>query len=64
MAGVGGFGIMGGGTGICDSGANDGCGGAFGIGATDFNVSGVISIMVLIGSGLGGIAGVALFSLP
>jgi hypothetical protein len=55
---------MGGGMGICDSGANDGCGGAFGIGATDSKVSGVISVMVLIGFGLGGIAGIALFSLP
>ena len=70
--GVGGFGpstrlragIMGEGTGICDNGANGGCGGTFGAGATVLTVSGVISVMVLIGSGLGGGAGIALFSPP
>jgi hypothetical protein len=60
--GIGNFGFMDDGTGICDNGAK-GCGvGAFGAGATVFNVSGVISIMVRIGSGFG--TGAALFSLP
>ena len=42
---------------------NDGWRGAFGIGTCVFNVSGVISVMVLIGSGVGGFMGVV-FSLP
>jgi hypothetical protein len=58
------FGTIGDGIGICDIGVNDGCAGAFGIGTVALSDSGVISVMVRIGSGLGGIIGALLFSLP
>ena len=49
-----GFGATGEGTGICDNGVNDGRGETRGVGAAAFSVSGVISVIVLIGSGTGG----------
>lgn len=67
--GTGGFDITGfdaddEGTGICDSGANGCVSEILGIGTTVFSVSGVISVIVLAGSGMGGIIGGALFSFP
>jgi len=60
-----GFRTAGEGTGICERGAKEGPVGGFGgEGTIVFRVSGVISVMVLVGSGLGGIMGGALFSLP
>ena len=53
------------GTGICDNGVKEGPAVGFGgVGKIVFSVSGVISVMVLIDSGLGGVIGGALFSLP
>ena len=58
--GVGGVDLREDGTWVCEIGLN-GSGGAFGTGmSVFFNVSGVISVIVLIGSGFGG----SLFSLP
>ncbi len=61
VTGTGGFEAATEGMGICEMGVNEG---AFGIGVTVFNVSGVISVIVLAGSGTGGSMGGLLFSLP